>query len=165
LWPLLMGEEFPREEFRSIYATAGLGGLYYQDSDKIPYGSASLATSKSGEGDPTYGVGWDELNKVTQSGLQKMVRMGDWKLIYDMMGYGQLYDLSTDPCELTNRFDDPAAAQKQQELMAELLMWTIRSQDSLPTGTQNAKYQTKWSKQHNWYTPYREHAPDSAFIP
>jgi len=28
----------------------------------------------------------DELNKVTQSGNQKMVRMEDWKLVYDMIG-------------------------------------------------------------------------------
>ncbi len=162
LWPLLQGEEYPQEEFRSIYSTTGLGGLYYQASDNIRYSSVSLRT---GAIDPTYGVGWDELNKVTQSGLQKMVRMGDWKLIYDMMGYGQLYNLATDPCELKNLFNDPAASAKQQELMAELLMWTIRSQDSLPTGPQNAKYQTKWSKQHNWYTPYREHAPNTPFIP
>jgi Arylsulfatase A and related enzymes len=162
LWPLLRGEEYPREEFRSIYATAGLGGLYYQQADNIPYESASLRT---GNIDPTYGAGWDELNKVTQSGLQKMVRMGDWKLIYDMMGYSQLYDLSTDPHELKNRFNDPAAAQRQQELMAELLMWTIRSQDSLPTGPQNAKYQTKWPDKHNWYSPYRERPAGTAFIP
>lgn len=164
LWPLLQGEEFPKEEFRSIYSTAGLGGLYYQASDNIPYSAASLPTGASAA-DPTYGIGWDELDKVTQSGLQKMVRMGDWKLIYDMMGYGQLYNLATDPCELKNLFNDQSAQAKQQELMAELLMWTIRSQDSLPTGPQNWKYQTKWAKQHNWYTPYREHAPNTPFIP
>jgi arylsulfatase A-like enzyme len=165
LWPLLLGDDYPKDEFRSIYATAGLGGLYYQQSDNIPYSSASLSTGKSGAGDSEYGIGWDELNKVTQSGLQKMVRMGDWKLIYDMMGYGQLYDLSSDPCELKNRFNDPAAAQKQQELMAELLMWTIRAQDSLPTGPQSAKYQTKWPREHNWYTPFRERPVGTAFIP
>ena len=49
--------------------------------------------------------------------------------------------------------------------MAELLMWTIRSQDSLPTGPQNAKYQTKWPEQHNWYSPYRDAPPGSPFIP
>lgn len=165
LWPLLTGEEYPREEFRSIYSTVGLGGLYYQQKDDIPYSAATLAAGKPAGGSSIYGIGWDELDKVTQSGLQKMVRMGDWKLIYDMMGYGQLYDLSTDPAELKNLFNDPAASAKQQELMAELLMWTIRSQDSLPTGPQNAKYQTKWSKDHNWYSPYREQAPNRAFIP
>jgi hypothetical protein len=51
----------------------------------------------------TYKVSFyvDELNKVTLSGLQKMVRMGDWKLVFDIRGYGQLYNLAADPCELT----------------------------------------------------------------
>jgi arylsulfatase A-like enzyme len=165
LWPLLTGQSYPAEEFRSIYSSVGLGGLYYVKDDNIPYSSAELFGGKSENGSSVYGIGWDELDKVTQSGLQKMVRMGDWKLIYDMMGYGQLYDLSTDPCELKNRFNDPAASGKQQELIAELLMWTIRSQDSLPTGPQNAKYQTKWSRQHNWYSPYRQQPSNSTFIP
>jgi hypothetical protein len=49
--------------------------------------------------------------------------------------------------------------------MAELLMWTIRCQDSLPTGPQNWKYQTKWPKKHNWYAPYRHGTAPEAFIP
>src|SRR3546814_2918809 len=84
-----------------------------------------------------------------------MVRMGEWKLIYDMMGYGQLYHLPTDPHELNNRFGQPDVAREQAALMAELTMWTIRTQDSLPTGPQNRKYQTKWARPHNWYAPYR----------
>jgi len=145
LWPLLQGEAFPREEFRSIYSGVGLGGLYYEDSDTIP-------TSISH--DPARSGSWDELNKVTQSGNQKMVRMGDWKLIFDMMGYGQLYNLETDRCELVNLFNKPECAQQQAQLMTELALWTIRTQDSLPTGPQNGKYQTKWPAKHNWYAPY-----------
>src|SRR3546814_20709630 len=49
--------------------------------------------------------------------------------------------------------------------MAELTMWTIRTQDSLPTGPQNRKYQTKWARPHNWYAPYRRAPAGSAFIP
>ena len=157
LWPILRGEDFPKEEFRSIYAGVGVGGLYYEDSDKIP-------TSISH--DPARVGSWDELNKVTQSGNQKMVRMGDWKLVYDMMGYGQLYHLRTDPCELKNLFGQPEHAKEQADLMAELAMWMIRVQDSLPTGPQNGKYQTKWSTQHNWYAPYRHGgAPPNPYIP
>jgi arylsulfatase A-like enzyme len=157
LWPLLQGEDYPREEFRSIYSGVGVGGLYYEKSDHIPY---TIAERKQQES-----TSWDELNKVTQSGNMKMVRMGDWKLIYDMMGYGQLYHLASDPCELKNLFGHPSAAAEQARLMSELLMWTIRCQDSLPTGPQNAKYETKWAKQHNWYAPYRHGSAPEAFIP
>ncbi len=150
LWPLLRGADFPRQEFRSIYAGVGVGGLYYDASDDVPI---SIAQSPARPGM------FDELNKVTQSGNQKMVRMGDWKLVYDMMGYGQLYNLRHDPCELKSLFGRPEVAKEQAELMAELAMWVIRSQDSLPTGPQNLKYQTKWSRQHNWYAPYRHDGP------
>ena len=84
-----------------------------------------------------------------------MVRMEDWKLVYDMMGYGQLYNLSSDPCELINLFGRPEYAEMQSRLMEELAMWVIRVQDSLPTGPQNVKYQTKWPAEHNWFAPYR----------
>ena len=40
-----------------------------------------------------------------------------------------------------------------------------RAQDSLPSGPQNRKYQTKWSTQHNWYAPYREgDVPPIAYV-
>ncbi len=157
LWPILQGEDFPRVEFRSMYAGVGVGGLYYEDSDKVP-----LSVGHNAERPGMF----DELNKVTQSGNQKMVRMGDWKLVYDMMAYGQFYNLRNDPCELKNLFGRPEVSKAQGELMAELAMWTIRMQDSLPTGPQNAKYQTKWSTKHNWYAPYRHDGPPpNSYIP
>jgi hypothetical protein len=94
-----------------------------------------------------------------------MVRMGDWKLIYDMMGYGQLYNLKEDRCELHNLFNDPKYATEQAKLMAELAMWVIRTQDALPTGPQNGKYQTKWPREHNWYSPQRHGSAPEPYIP
>ena len=92
--------------------------------------------------------------------------MGDWKLVYDMMGYGRLHNLREDPCELKNLFGKPHLVKEQAELMAELAMWTIRVEDSLPTGPQNSKYQTKWPAQHNWYTPYRHGGPaPNTYVP
>ena len=132
----------------------GVGGLYYEASDNVP---VSIARSTGGH--------WDELNGLTQSGNSHMVRMGDWKLIYDMMGYGQLYHLSSDPHEMTNLFNQPQVATEQAKLMAELAMWTIRNQDSLPTGPQNKKYHTKWARPHNWYAPFRHGNAPVAFIP
>ena len=164
LWPILQGQDYPKEEFRSVYCTSGLGGLYYEASDNVPYflpDGQRADVQKLHPGN----AGYDELNKVTLSGLQKMVRMGDWKLIYDMMGYGQLYHLPSDPCELKNLFGHSSAAKEQTELMAELLMWTIRAQDSLPIGPESVKYHTKWAGEHNWYAPYRHGTVPDAYIP
>lgn len=159
LWPLLQGQDYPQEEFRSIYAESGYGGLYYDSSDRPPYAIAEfLGFSRFAPvKEPTF----DELNTVTQSGYMKMVRMGDWKLIYDMMGYGELYHLASDPWELKNLFGDPSAAGEQSRLVEELLMWTIRTQDTLPTGV----YRTKWAGAHNWYTPHRQGTAPRAFVP
>ena len=159
LWPLLQGQPFPSEEFRSIYATVGVGGLYYESSDHIPPIGADAVLVN---GKP---AGFDELNKVTLSGLEKMVRMGDFKLIFDAMGNGQLYHLPTDPGELKNLYGKPEFAAQQAALTAELLMWTIRANDDLPTGPQGAKFQTKWPAAHNWYAPHRHGAKPGPWIP
>lgn len=165
LWPLLQGKSYPKEEFRSIYSTVGLGGLYYTAADNVPFFLPTSPRRVAEAQAHPHEYGFDECNKVTQSGQQAMVRMGDWKLIYDMMGYGQLYHLPSDPCELKNLFGHPSTAAEQAKLMSELCMWTIRTQDSLPTGPQNVKYRTKWSTEHNWYAPYRNGDAPEAFIP
>ena len=157
LWPLLQGQDFPPEEFRSIYSGVGVGGLYYDEHDNIPLSIVH---------DPARPHMFDELNMVTQSGNQKMVRMAEWKLIYDMMGYGQLYNLKEDPCELRNLFNKAETSSIQAQLMTELAMWLIRVQDALPTGPQNRKYQTKWPREHNWLAPYRHGGPaPTPYIP
>ena len=145
LWPMLQGREFPREEFESVYAEVGFGGMYYGPDDAI---------------DPAWGRGraapdtpatYDELNPVTQCGNLKMVRRGDWKLTFDMMGNGRLYHVGRDPYELRDLYGHAEAAEVQPLLMADLLRWTIRTQDDLPV----AAYKPKWAA-HNWYAPYRK---------
>lgn len=49
-----------------------------------------------------------------------MVRRGAWKLVHSPADPDQLYDLSTDPLERTNRVDDPAVAEVLSELRAEV---------------------------------------------
>jgi arylsulfatase A-like enzyme len=147
LWQMLQGKEYPKEEFRSIYSEVGIGGLYYGRKDKLDFRKAQIV------GAPGAILTFDELNYCTQSGYMKMARMGDWKLCFDMMGNGQLYNLAEDPYELRNRYGDPKVARDQIRLMEELLAWNIRIQDTLPT----ARYETKWAE-HNWYWPHRADA-------
>jgi arylsulfatase A-like enzyme len=143
LWPLLQGREYPREEFESIYAEVGFGGLNYTAKDEIDPKFGRIP------GVPGAIPSFDELNPVTQSGNLKMVRAGDWKLTFDMMGTGRLYNLADDPYELKNRYGLPQVASTQTQLLAELLRWTIRTQDDLP----QAQYAAKWAAR-NWYAPH-----------
>jgi arylsulfatase A-like enzyme len=141
LWPLLQGKDYPRREFESIYSEVGFGGLNYGPEDHIDPNVGSI------RGAPGAIPSFDELNAVTQSGTMKMVRMGDWKLTFDMMGSAELYNLAADPYELHNLYGKPDAATQQHQLTTELLRWTIRTQDDLPIDV----YKTKWSER-NWYS-------------
>ena len=52
---------------------------------------------------------------------QRMWRTPEWKLVRDSRpGMGELYDLSNDPEELINRFEDPSARVMREQLSAKL---------------------------------------------
>jgi hypothetical protein len=140
LWPILTGGNYPREEFACAYAEQGMGGLHHDATDK-------LDPVKAGALKP--GVVYDELNSWTQSGTLRMVREGDWKLVFDMLGNGQLYNLQSDPAEIKNLFGKPELAAKQQELMGEMLGWILRAQDPLPYP--HTRYIIKKDKRNYWH--------------
>ena len=144
LWPLLTGHGYPTEEFASIYGEQGFGGLHYTDDDELDFGHCLI---HGPDGDT-----FDELNSYSQSGTLRMVRKGVWKLVYDMQGRGQLYNLARDPAELENLYDDPGYEAIEREMLAELLAWTLRAQDPLPLP--KGKYIMKTDLR-NYWAPYR----------
>lgn len=53
---------------------------------------------------------------------QRMIRTREYKLVhYAARPYGELYDLTNDPHELTNRYDDPAFRDVREALQRKLL--------------------------------------------
>jgi arylsulfatase A-like enzyme len=144
LWPMLQGKPYPQAEFETIYSEVGFGGMYYGPNDDIPENWGR------GRVDPAAIPTYDELNPVTQSGSLKMVRRAGWKLTFDMMGNGELYNVARDPYELANLYGRKESLEIQHQLMADLLRWTIRTQDDLPV----AAYRPKWASR-NWYSEYR----------
>lgn len=134
LWPMWTGADYPAAEFGSGYAEHGFGGVPY-DADARP----ELHFSYDG-------TTFDCLNSVTQSGHTRMLRRGQWKLVYNNLGQGELYDLATDPMELHNRWDDPALRDVRSELTECLLRWATRLLDDLP----RANYEPRRAP-HNWY--------------
>ncbi|MEN0054939.1 MAG: sulfatase-like hydrolase/transferase [Mucilaginibacter sp.] len=149
LWPLLSGKAYPEAEFESIIAQQGFGGLHVTNIQQYdPYTQDGTLTKGRTE--------FDELNTWSQSGTLRLLRKGDWKLITDMQGDGQLYDLKTDPVEVNNLYGQKEHAQKQAELMHDLLAWELRMQDPLPhpRPTPKRKYGFK-RDQRNYWAPYR----------
>lgn len=124
LWPLLQGKEYPREEFSSIMAEDGFGGMYYTKADATDYKEEGAVGKK--------GFFFDELNTWSQSGTMRMLRKGDWKLVYDMDGNGQLYNMIEDPSELNNLFTNSSYANIKNEMVEDLMRWNISAQDPLP---------------------------------
>lgn len=145
LWPLLSGRPYPRAEFASIIAQQGFGGRDYTAISQLdPYEEGCLARGKEE---------FDELNSYSQSGILRMLRKGDWKLVYNMQGNGRLYHLSEDPAELHDLYGDPRYADKKAELLADMLAWELRAQDPLPLPRRRYIYR---GDPRNYWTPYRD---------
>jgi arylsulfatase A-like enzyme len=148
LWPLLTGRTYPVEEFASIYVEHGFGGLYYGADEALGPADDGFTISPDG----VHWGGYDCLNSWTQCGQVRMLRRGEWKLIFDMQGQGQLYNLSNDPAECRNLYDDPAYLAKRHELLEDLMAWTLRTQDPLPLPRR--RYVLKTDPR-NYWSPYR----------
>ncbi len=121
LWPLLAGKPYPAEEFASAYVEQGFGGLEYGWDDHPDF-AKGIRNSCS----------FDCLNTYSQAGTLRMLRKGDWKLIFNQDGNGELYHLKKDPAELDNGFGRKELSEKTSELLIDLLTWSLRAADPLP---------------------------------
>ena len=66
---------------------------------------------------------------LTGTEFMTMVRSKDWKMVHFLdEPNGQLFDLTADPEEVSDLWEDPAGAGKKAELLAVLREWRIRSQ-------------------------------------
>jgi arylsulfatase A-like enzyme len=106
LLPLLRGDPYPEAEFDSVYTEVGYGGRHTGDDVTVR--------------DP------DRAQFHALSGTVRGVRSGDWKLTFDTRGDGRLYDLSADPAETEDHYDDSEYADQRRSLLEELLTWQLR---------------------------------------
>lgn len=125
LWPMLTGEKYPAKEFASVMVEQGFGGADFTREE-------SLTFKDEGAVQLNRVAHFDELNTWTQSGTQRMLRKGDWKLVMDNCGRGELYNLKKDPSEINNLFGNKKYAPQQMDLLQEFATWQLRLQDPLP---------------------------------
>lgn len=123
LWPIITGIKKDDENLDCAYMEHGFGGRYYDYDD-------DLDPEEEGAINPY--CTFDCLNSWTQAGTMRAVRKGKMKLIYDMDGNGQLYNLEKDPLETDNLFDKQGYEKDRADMMECLLTQIIRAQDTLP---------------------------------
>ena len=107
----------PRDATFSEY---GAGGPPFTMADlqkfEQPYGRRTLIQS----------LFWREAE-----GRRKMVRTTDWKYVHDPMGdRDELYDLVSDPWELTNVAGDSSHASQVAQMRLRLGDWSIETEDA-----------------------------------
>ena len=65
---------------------------------------------------------------LQETDFMTMVRTKEWKLVHFVdVEFGQLFDLTNDPDEKINLWDDTECAEKRMELLSLLREWRIRS--------------------------------------
>ncbi|MEX2541697.1 MAG: sulfatase-like hydrolase/transferase [Trueperaceae bacterium] len=65
---------------------------------------------------------------LNETSFMTMVRSVEWKLVhFHQEAFGQLFDLTDDPEETRNLWDDPASGHIKQELLSVLREWLIES--------------------------------------
>lgn len=83
------------------------------------------------------GVGREDLmleshGHIGEYVFQRMLRWREWKYVAHLDDRDELYDLQTDPYELTNRIDDPALNEVRQEVQDRLVCQMEQTGDDAP---------------------------------
>lgn len=116
------GGDPPRD---AVFSEYGAGGprLHLEDLPRL------LDTGWEQDRPPIPLLRWREAE-----GRPKMVRMGRYKYVFDPHDeIDELYDLESDPWELTNLAADPAHAAVRASLRDRLLAWSIETEGGRPT--------------------------------
>lgn len=121
---LLKGDLSRADEFDCAYTESGYGGLLWNGGDELTL-----------EAEDCCDVGrsrYDCLNTWTQCGVIRALRYKDLKIQLDSEGQGYLYDLSSDPLETVNLWDDPARLADKAQMLTLLSREMMRHCDPLP---------------------------------
>lgn len=150
LLPILENKDIPEKEFDVAYSESGFSGMYWNEHDKL---------TLRGEGalEGYIGKQFDCLNTWTQCGQVRAIWKGDYHLQMDMMEEGYLYNVSTDPFELTNLWENKSYQEVKMSLMQEMIGQILKNADPLPAP--HNRYRTKVHPKGYWYQDYVSNDP------
>jgi len=143
---ILQGRPYPKEEFNSICGEQGTGG---RRVGAVDFSHRTCVIRNRAGGRDTF----QELNIVTQSGDIKMLRKGNWKLIFDWEKSPELYNVVEDPAERHNLFENPRYRKLGLEMLMDLFRWTVRTEEQFPWPV---IYFSDWQEYLSYRTKLRE---------
>ncbi len=148
LLPVLKQESGYEREFNRAYSESGFSGMYWEDNDLLDYITEGATVDMSA---------FDCLNTWTQCGQVRGLRMEDYRIQVDMMGKGFLYDLSKDPKELHNLWNEKEYSSVKEWMLQELISAMLQNTDVLPVP--HYRYRTKLHPKGYWYQKYAAKDP------
>lgn len=141
LLPHLTGQPYRQIEFSSVYMEHGIGGRALREQDNVEFGDTADTVYINRVARTNF-----DGTRVATSGFRRAVVKGKWKLVYDLDFPLEMYNLETDPHELNNVAQDPNLGSVRQDLLDELLYWSVRLDDNL-----DVRRYTLQMPAHNWY--------------
>ena len=83
------------------------------------------------EHSPTVPLGDDDIERMSQVSWRSVVTSDRWKLNLSPGDQCELYDLTADPYEMRNRFDDPECRDRVRDMTARIRIWQRAVNDEL----------------------------------
>ena len=83
------------------------------------------------EHSPTVPLGDDDIERMSQVSWRSVVTSDRWKLNLSPGDQCELYDLTADPYEMRNRFDDPECKDRVRDMTARIRIWQQSVGDEL----------------------------------
>ena len=75
-------------------------------------------------------MGNDEINRMNELPWRSIVTSDRWKLNLCAGDRCELFDLNTDPCEMTNLYDDAGQQDRVRRMAARIRVWQQRTGDT-----------------------------------
>ena len=83
------------------------------------------------EHSPTVPLGDVDIERMSQVSWRSVVTSDRWKLNLSPGDQCELYDLTADPYEMRNRFDDPECRDRVRDMTARIRIWQQAVDDDL----------------------------------
>lgn len=146
LWPILTGRQNGGEEFTSMIAEQGYGGL-----PAVEYSERDIEAWTDDR------ITFQELGDIPQGGSVRVLWKDDWKLIVSATGDIELYDLTLDPGETGNLAKDPSSRDRLVDLLSEFARRSVQFEPVPLDPKYRADANVRIRRDpRNWYKPAAE---------